>query len=149
MSSFNGYISGSMIIIVIIVVVIINIVHLKNQQSQKYINATTRLTARPARWQALLDWPAQADRSAGSPSFKARRDGDQCYTKSSPSLSRLMVLWYLYCLKLFWIFLAAQFSISSSLTASGRRQMVNVVSDTEINKKWIRNLCKILSDRDE
>ena len=32
--------------------------------------------------------------------------------------SWLRVLWFLYCLKLCWIFMAAQFSISSSLTAS-------------------------------
>ena len=42
--------------------------------------------------------------------------------------SWLRVLWFLYCLKLCWIFMAAQFSISSSLTASEKIEIFIICS---------------------
>jgi hypothetical protein len=45
-------------------------------------------------------------------------EGGSDTSEGGGSIFSLVDFWCLYCLKLLWIFLAAQFSISSSLTAT-------------------------------
>ena len=50
-------------------------------------------------------------------------DGGSDTSEVGGSIFSLVDFWCLYCLKLLWIFLAAQFSISSSLTASATEKI--------------------------